>query len=54
MNLIGAQGHCWLLCQDYVCALLNVTASPALNGKTPIQPLPGQVPDISHFLQFSF
>ena len=35
MNLTGAQAHCWLLCLIYVCALLNVTASPALDGMTP-------------------
>ena len=38
----------------YVCSLLNVTASPALGGLTPIQALTGQVPDISHFLHVSF
>ena len=38
----------------YVCALLNVTASPVLDGITPIQALTGQVPDNSHFLHFSF
>ena len=39
MNLTGAPAHYWLLCLVYVCALLNVTASPTLNGITPIQPL---------------
>ena len=38
----------------YVCSHLNVTASPALGGLTPIQGLNGQVLDISHFLHFSF
>ena len=54
MNLTGAPLHCWLLCLLYVCSLLNVTASPVLGGLTPIQALTGQVPDISHFLHFSF
>ena len=54
MNLTGAQAHCWLLCMLYVCHLLNATASPALGGLTPLQALTGQVPDISHFLHFSF
>ena len=54
MNLTGAPDHCWLLCLLYVCSLLNVTASPAFGGLTPIQALTGQVPDISHFLHFSF
>ena len=54
MNLTGAPAHCWLLSLVYVCALLNVTASPALNGITPMQALTGQVPDIKHFLYFSF
>ena len=54
MNLTGAPAHCWLLCILYVCHLLNATASPALGGLTPLQALTGQVPDISHFLHFSF
>ena len=52
MNLTGAPAHCSLLCLLYFCSLLNVTASPVLNGITPLQALTGQVPDISHFLQF--
>ena len=54
MNLTEVPAHCWLLCLLYVCSLLNVTASPALGGLTPIQALTGQVPDISNFLHFSF
>ena len=54
MNLTGAPAHCWLLCLLYVCSLLYVTASSALGGLTLIQTLTGQVPDISHFLHFSF
>ena len=54
MNLVGALAHCWLLCLLYVCSLLNITLSPALKGITPIQALTGHVPDISHFLHFSF
>ena len=54
MNLTGAPAHCWLLCMLYVCSLLNATASPALGGITPLQALTGHVPDISHFLHFSF
>ena len=54
MNLTGAPADCWLLCMLYVCHLLNATASPALGGLTPLQALTGQVPDISHFLHFSF
>ena len=38
----------------YVCSLLNATASPVLEGITPLQALTGEVPDISHFLHFSF
>ena len=53
-NLTRAPAHCWLLCMLYVCHLLNATASPALGGLTPLQALTGQVPDISHFLHFSF
>ena len=54
MNLTGTPAHCWLLCMLYVCNLLNATASPALGGLTPLQALTRQVPDISHFLLFSF
>ena len=54
MNLTGAPAHCWLLCMLYVCHLMSATASPALRGLTPLQALTGQVPDISHFLHFSF
>ena len=54
MNLTGAPAHCWLLCLLYVCSLLNVMASPALGSLTPIKALTGEVPDINHFLQFSF
>ena len=42
------------LCLVYVCALLNITASPALDGIPPNQTLTGQVPVMSHFLHFSF
>ena len=51
MNLTGAPAHCWLLCLVYVCALLKVMASPALNRITPIQALTGQVPDRTCLLQ---
>ena len=54
MNLTGAPALYWLLCLVYVCTLLNVTASPTLNGITPIQALTGQVPDIHHFSAFLF
>ena len=54
MNLAGVPAHSWLLCLAYVCSLINITASPALNVVTPMQAFTGQVPDISHFLHFSF
>ena len=43
MNVTEAPAHCWLLFLLYVCRYLNVTASPALGGLTPIQALTGQV-----------
>ena len=52
MNLTGAPALYWLLCLVYVCSLLNVTASPPLDGITPLQTLTGQVPDINHFFHF--
>ena len=54
MNLARAPAHCCLLCLLDICSHLNVAASPALGGITPIQALTGQVPAISHFLHFSF
>ena len=54
MNLTGVPAHCWLLCLVYVCSVLNLTASPGLDGITSLQALTEQVPDISHFLHFSF
>ena len=54
MNSTGVPAHCWLLFLVYVSPLLNVTASPALDEITSLQALTGQVPDISHFLHFSF
>ena len=54
MNLTGAPASCWVGCLVYVCSLLNVTASPALMGLPLFKALTGQVPDISHFLNFSF
>ena len=53
VNLTGAPAHCWLLCLVYVCSHSNVTASPTLDGITPLQAHTRQIPDISHFLQFS-
>ena len=49
MNLTGAPAHCWLLCMIYVCSLLNVTASSAIDGITPIQALTSVI-----FYIFSF
>ena len=54
MSLTGAPAHCWLLYLLYLCNLLNVTVAPALGGLIPTQALTAQVPDISHFLHFSF
>ena len=54
MNLTGSPAHCWLLCLVYVFCLLNVTASPALDGIYPLQALTGHVPAISYCLHLSF
>ena len=54
MNLTGTPAYCWLLCLVYVCSYLNVAASPALDGIIPLQAPTEEVPDISHFLHFSF
>ena len=37
INLTGVPAHCWLLCMVYVCALLNVAASPALMASPPFK-----------------
>ena len=42
--------HCWLLFLVYVCALLNLSASPALDRITPLQALAGQVWDLTNVI----
>ena len=54
MNRSCAPDNCWLLCDIYVCYLLNHTACSALDGKTPLLALPGITPDISIILLFTF
>jgi hypothetical protein len=54
MNRTGAHPSLWFLCVVYVCWLLNLSASPALDNITPLQALTGQVPDISPVLCYTF
>ena len=54
MNRSGAPPNCWLLCQFYVCYLLNHIACSALDGKKPLLVLTGITPDISIILLFTF
>lgn len=58
VNLIlkrtGAPACTWLLVLLYVIYILNRTATPSLNWKTPLQALNGDEPDISAIMQYQF
>ena len=54
MNTSGCPAFCWLLCLQYICVVLNHSASPTLQGICPIQALQGTTPDVSFMLHFSF
>jgi hypothetical protein len=54
MNRTGATPAMWFLCVAYVCWLLNMVASPALDGIPPLQALTGQTVDISAALFYTF
>ena len=54
MNTSGCTACCWLLCLQYICAVLNHLASPTLQGICPVQALEGTTPDIRFLLHFSF
>ena len=54
LNRTGAPDGSWLLCLQWLCYILNHTATKALNWEVPITKLTGQTPDISAILQFSF
>ena len=54
MNTSGCPACCWLLCLQYICVVLNLLASPTLQGICPVQALEGTTPDISFMLHFSF
>ena len=54
MNTSGCLACCWLLCLQYICAVLHHLASPTLQGICPVQALEGTTPDISFMLHFSF
>ena len=50
----GAPYSTWLLALEYVCYILNRTATPSLNWKTPLEVLEGDTPDISAIMQYEF
>ena len=52
LDRTGSPSHVWLLCLMYVCFILNMTASLALNGAVPIQRATGSTNDISPLLRF--
>ena len=54
MNTSGCPAFCWLLCLQYICAILNHLASPTLQDICPIQALQGTTPDVSFMLHFPF
>lgn len=54
MDRTGAPPYTWLLALLYVAFLLNRTANPSLNHRTPLEALDGVTPDISILLRFHF
>jgi hypothetical protein len=52
MDRTGSPPQTWLLALMYVCFVLNFTASPSLNWRTPMEILTGSTPDISPLLSF--
>ena len=54
LNTSGCPPSCWLLALDYASTVLNHLASPALNGRTPIERLTGSTPDVSFLLAHYF
>ena len=54
LKMSGAPPSTWLLALLYVCYILNRTATPSLNWRTPLEILDGDTPDISAILQFEF
>ena len=54
MNTSGCLACCWLLCLQYICAVLHHLASPTLQGICLVQALQGTTPDISFMLHTSF
>lgn len=52
LDRTGAPPSCWLLCLQYVCNVLNCTASPSLGWKIPLSILLGVTVDVSPLLRF--
>jgi hypothetical protein len=50
----GAPEELWFLSTEYGVYLLNRTSLSALNGKTAIEVMTGETPDISNLLMFEF
>jgi hypothetical protein len=54
LDYSGSPDSLWLLASEYVCFVLNHTADETIDGKTPLEALNGQTPDISVLLRFRF
>ena len=54
LNFSGAPDATWMLALEYICFVQNHTAVDSLGGRTPIEWLLGETPDISVLLQFQF
>ena len=52
MDRSGSPKHLWFLCMLYVVMILNCSAGPNLNMRTPIEAALGYTPDISALLCF--
>jgi len=54
LNTSGAPASAWLLAIQYVCHVLNHTATESIKWRTPLEKLNGSTPDISSIILFQF
>jgi hypothetical protein len=54
MDTSNAPPDMWYLCLEYVTYILNRLSTPSLNGRTPLNLINGQIPDISMIPYYRF
>lgn len=54
LNYTGTPLELWLLCLEYVCNILNITALKALSWRTPMEALMGVTPNFSIIMTYQF